>query len=653
MLGISQAQEAIDGGDTSDQEITMNKLSEGNQPLLSDVAAVAFVLEHNGRIGRLKDGDYPENISEEDDAKSLTLESLKEKTKLFFDSHTDRDFVSQSSLTIVSDSNLFQENSRWWSMINHSDSNIHVANPQFDSSTNAIIPNLSNSVNDVINNNIASNTIINNNDNTMNAPSTNTSDNTNNNNSNKKNNSISNNVNNHDSMSTNFHRNRQTRRRSSLLSDITFESDDNNEDDQTTESGDSSWGHSSALLTTARRFAPNYTSSGSCGCGVNNDIIEEEHHDYHEKLKYRDVSTAAPVIPRRRISKNYHGTNRASLNSNSSSLKSAAAKVTSGTNEFEISPSKRSHCNPAYALRAMARGNASSAAPTIPKRTSSHNSKKPAVKNNPILYQIYNASMTSIVSSQISQDTEPSFFEDGSAAAAAAAAYLSTDAKSSQQEEARTVQTALTSLTSHTTETSVLKNLKPDDRRLPRQEVPIESETPPTLPERQNSDNQLPPVFGTFSSFDEDSDEHPSVVHEEEPQDSDSAISTSRRSHHQLPSVPRRKHSGSDKNSSYSSRSSGQRKPAPRLNVTHQAPTIPMRKDSNHSHAHAHAQKSPIPMHSPVIHSNRNAAFNRMRLSPHKPSGQQTMLSQKHRPPTKPTRTSSSTKNRVAAHASN
>ena len=602
MLGISQTQEEIEGGDTIDQEITMNKLSEGNQPLLSDAGAIALVLDHSGRIGRLKDGDCPEqNVYDDDDAKSLTLDCLKEKTKFFFDSQTDRDFVSQSSLTIISDSNLFQENSRWWSMINRSESNFQVATPQFDSSTNEIIPNLSNSINDNVY------------------------------------------VNNHDSINNVIHRSRvshQTRRRSSLLSDVTFESDDMNEDDQTTTSVDSSWGHNSALLTTSRRFAPNYCPSGSGR--VNNEIIEEEHHDYQEKLKPQDNSSSAPAIPRRRISKS-----RKKKNDNSCSLKAAAAKATASTSEFDASASTMPRYNSAYALRAMSRGNASASAPTIPKRTPSHNSKKPSIKNNPVLHQIYNASITSIVSSQISQETEPSFFEDASTAAAAAAAYLSSAATSSQQEDVRTVQTATTS---HTTETSVLKNLQADERRLPKKEVLIESETPPVLPERQSSDNQLPPAtFGTVSSFDEDNDEHPSVVHEE-PQDNDSEIGTSRRTDHQLPSVPRRKSSGSDNYSSYSSHTSGHRKPTSTLNTVHQPPSIPLRKDSNHSDVHDHAQKTPIPMHSPVIQTNRNASYNRMRLSPHNAQGQQTTVSQKHRPPTKPTRTNSSTQNGSAAH---
>lgn len=617
MLGISQA---IDESDTSKREVVMNKLSGGNQALSSD--AGVFV-ENNGRIELLKDGDYSENICDEDDAKSLTLECLGDKSKLGRESQSDRDFVSQSSLTIVSDSNLFQENSQWWSMINNSENISNLAILNLDSSTNMINPNLYNETN----NNNTSPT------NNTNNPNTNTS-----NTSNTTNNIISN----QGSMSNYMHSNRShnpTRRRSSLLSDITFESEDNEDDEQTTESGDSSWANNSALLTTARRFAPNYYPGGNKR--VNNEIIIEEHQDSHEKLKQgRDntATTAAPVIPRRRVSKLYRGQNRLSANNNSSkktgTKKPAAAQA---ADEFDASPSK---INSAYALRAMARGNA--AAPTIPKRTSSHNSKISSSKNNPIVYQIYNASCTSIVSSQISNDTEPSFFEDGSAAAAAAAAYLSSPAAASQQEEARTVQTAITS---HTSDTPVLKN-QGIGRRLPREEYLIESETPPTLPERRNSVNELPPTsFGTLSSFEDDSDEIPSIVHEEEPHD-DSELTASPAnstpSLHRLPCVPIRKRSGSDKASSYSSHSSGNMKPASRLNT--QPPSIPMRKESNH-----HIQKIPITMQAPVIQSNRNAAFNRLRLSPHKSQGHQP--SQKHKPPTKPTRTNSNSNNRSPAPA--
>ncbi len=595
----------------------MNKLSEGNQPLLSD--ALVFV-DHNDRIDRLKDEDYSEHLCDDDDAdaKSLTLESLKEKTRLALESQSDRDFVSQSSLTIVSDSNLFQENSRWWSMINNSENNLAVQH--LDSSINAINPNLNNDSN--------------NNSNTSSPRNTNHVNTTTNNTSNTTNNV----VNNHGSMTNGFRSNRhqgQIRRRSSLLSDITFDSDDNEDDEQTTTSGDSSWANNSALLTTARRFAPNYYPGSSSSNRMNNEIIEEEHQDSKEKLTHgRDyAATAAPVIPRRRISKNYTGQNRISTNSNSSrKARTKTPPTPEAADEFNVS-------HPAYALRAIARGNA--AAPTIPKRTSSHNSKMPSAKNNPMVYQIYNASCTSIVSSQISYDTAPSFFEDGSAAAAAAAAYLSSPAAASQQEEVRTVQSVITS---NTSETPVLKN-QGSERRLPREQPLTDSETPPTLPERQNSVKRLPPIsLGTFSSFEDDSDEMPSVVHEEAAHDSDSATHpiTPKSSRHQLPSVPMRKRSGSDKASSYSSRSSDNRKPAPRINT--QPPSIPMRKESNH-----HVQKSPIPMQSPVIQSNRNAAFNRLRLSPHKSQGCQP--SQKHKPPTKPTRTNSNSNNRSPAMA--
>ena len=588
----------------------MNKLTEGNQTLLSDVDV--FV-DQNGRIGQLKDGDASENICDEDETRSLTLESLKDKPKWTFESQRDRDFVSESSLTIVSDSDLFQENSRWWSMINNSESNsnsnsnsnVNITKQNFDSSTYAVIPHLNNSIND-INNNITGNTSSIYNKNSAITPPPHISNTATNNNKNHNMNH-NNNINNNGNGSSNnfFHGTRnsyQIRRRSSLLSDITIESDDNDDDEQTTTSGDSSWANNSALLTTARRFAPNYCPSGNNR--VNNEFIEEELYDCHEKLKRcRDsaATNAAPVIPRRRISKHYKGPNRSSANINSS-MKAATATAAAGAGEFYFSPSKISRNNPAYRLHVMARGNA--AAPTIPKRTSSHNSKKPSIKHTPILYQIYNASITSIVSSQISHDIEPSFFEDGSVAAEAAAAYLSTHS---------------------------------------REESPIDTEIPPMLPERQDSVNKLPPMtFGTFPSFDDDNDEHPYVVHEEGPLDSDSVASNPKMSSHQLPSIPMRKHSGSDKSSSHLSRTLTNMKPASRLNT--QPPTLPMRKVFNH-----HAQKSPIPMHVPVIQLNRSKAFNQLWLSPHKSQGHQ--LSQKHKPPTKPTRTNSNSNNRSSEWA--
>lgn len=616
MLGINQKQKVIDDSDTNSRDITMNKLIEGNQPVLHDAGVVALVLDHNGRIGRFKEGDCYDNVCEEDDAKSLTLESLKDKTKLGLEHHSDRDFVSQSSLTIVSESNLFQENSRWWSMINHSESNINAMNTYLDASSTAIIPNISNS-NDGVNNNTG-------NTNSKNEKNSNTpftdSSNTKNTNTNRT-------VNNHDNMNNHFHRGRnahQNLRRSSILSEITFGSEDDDEDDEeTTLSGDSSWGQNSALLTTAKRFAPNHYSNGSVA--TNNETIEEEQEDYREKLKSRSNSASAPTIPRRRISKICRPLVHKNVGFDPKTT-SATARTKEG--------------GPAHALRSMAKGDA--IAPRIPKRTSSINSTN--LKNNSSLYLTYSASMASIVSSQISQDTDPSFVDDGSAAAAAAAAYLSTAAKASQQEEVRTVQSVITS---DTAETTLLKNHRIKGRRLSRDEGPIESEIPPMLPERQNSHKQLLIAsYKTHSSFEEDSDVHPPIVLEEESfEDSDSMDSDSKRSNHRLPNVPRRKRSTSEKNASFSSRSSGNTKPLPRK--TQLLPlTIPMHNESNHTHAKA--QESPISKQSPLIHSNRNAALNRMRLSPHKSEGQATM-SQKHRPPTKPTRTNST---RIVAHLS-
>ena len=557
MLGKTQT---IDEGDKSDRERTMNKLSEGNEALFTDATAN----DHpEGRIDRLKDGDFCENLGAEDDAdqKSITLEALKDGLKSVQESQRDRDFVSQSSLTIVSDSDLFLENSRW---------------------LNSSINDLNNHINNNSNNTITTNT-------------------SNNNNSNN--------------IGNNFYNTRSstaTRRRSSLLSDVTFESDDQTDDidAQTTDSNDSSWANNSALLATARRFAPNYIPGGN-----NNETIEEEHHDYHEKLKQsRDgrATTAAPVIPLRRVSASYSG------------------------------PTYGSHN--AKALRAMAKGNA--AAPTIPKRTSSHHSNLPSIqKNNAKVYHMYNASFSSIVDSQISVDTEPSFFEDRSTAVTAAAAYLSYAAMASQSEEVRTVETAITS---HTNDTPKFTN-HGVRRRSSREEAPIEAEMPPVLPERRGSKADFPPSFVISSSFDDDDeDEIPSVVHEEEPQqNTDSAAAhpttnTKTTSHAQPPSIPVRKNSGSQWASGNSKPAQHSPSSPSRLNT--QPPTCPMRKESNH-----HIRRSPNDA-AAAIPSPRIEKFVSQDPSLLVPPGPQP--THKHnKPPTKPTRTNSKTVSRSPASA--
>lgn len=576
-------------GRLKDGEMTMNKLDEDSEHMLSLSESPTAYVHHDVKIGLLKDSDLCDNLLEEDDAdqKSITLESIKEKTILgMMESQRDRDFVSESSLTIVSDSALFLENSRWWSVINQSESNGDIVNPNLDNSINATIPHLYSSINEIHNNN--------NNTNTSNSTSNSNSSNIHNTPTTHSSHTV--NIN-HNSISNYFHTRNPTRRRSSLLSDITFESDDHDEDAQTAESGDSSWANGSALLASGRRFCP----------GVNEEIIEEEHHDYVQQLKQgkpgrecrraKSATTAAPAMPRRRVS------SRASTNS-SHNVKAAAIAATAvggGADDFDASITKITHGNHAYAFRTMGRG--SSAAPTIPKRTSSHNNKLPSIKNNAMLHPLYNASYAhSIADSKTSHSTEPSFFEDGSAAAAAAAAYLSSKAKSEKEDG--------------------------DGRGMSREEVP---ETPPTLPERRQSVNDHPSSFGTFSSFEEE-DETPSVVHEEELNDSDSAVTGSKTSHH-LPKIPLRKRSGSGKNYSGSTRSAGIRKPAQRspsrLNNT-QPPTCPMRKDSSHF-----LRNGPI---APVINkAPRNAEFSLL-LSPHQP---QVQPSHKHKPPTKPMRTNS------------
>jgi hypothetical protein len=469
MLGRSQT---IEEGDKSNRERTMNKLSEDNEALFTDATTTNDHPE--GRIGRLKDGDFCEFLGEEDDAdqKSITLEALKDASKSVQESQRDRDFVSQSSLTIVSDSDLFLENSRW-----------------LNSSTNDL-----------------NNHINNNSNNRNNTPTTNTSNNSNNN-----------------SISNHFHNTRRltaTRRRSSLLSDVTFESDDQTDDidAQTTDSNDSSWANNSALLATARRFASNYIPGGN-----NNETIEEEYHDYHEKLKQsRDgrATTAAPVIPLRRVS-------------------------------------------------------------------------------------------------------------------------------ASQQEEVRTVETALTS---HTNDTAKL-TYHGARRRSSREDVPVEAETPPVLAERRGSKADFRPSFVISSSFDDDDEgKIPSVVHEEEPHHSTDSASahpttnTKTTIQAQPPIIPVRKNSVSQwvsekiKPAQHSSSPSSSRS---RLNT--QPPTCPMRKDSNH-----HIRRSPndaataIP--SPCIEKFESQDPSLVIVPPGlQPSHK------RNKPPTKPTRTNSKTVSRSPA----
>jgi len=577
----------------------MNKLSDDNKPLHTDADHV----HPDGRISRLKGGEfYEKRLGEEDDIdqRSLTLESLRDRPK---SSQRDRDFVSESSLSIVSDRDLFQENSRWWSMINNSHSNnINVANPVTNASTDVISAEPNTSINNTSphntnNGNTTSSTIANNNS---------TSNNTN--------------ANNHL-----YNARSPTRRRSSLLSDITFESYEHISDDidaHTTDSTDSSWANSSALLATARRFASNYDPGSN-----SNETIEEEHYDFYEKLKQdRDTSkaayatTAAPVIPRRRVSK---GPNRLAANSN------RIFKATADADEFDAIPSKSTRYNQA-ALRAMNRGNA--AAPTLPQRTSSHSSKLPSMKKNPMIYHMYNtshnASYSSFVDSLVSQDTDPSFFEDGSAAAAAAAAYLSSAAVTSQQAEVGTVHTADGS---DTADTPVLTN-QVDGRRFFREEPLIDSETPPLLPERRES---VLSSLTKFSYYEEQEDELPSTVHEEQSQDSDSAnhLNNTKMSN-QPPSIPLRKHSNSRRKYSNSPRYSANRTSTqhPQSRLNNQPPTCPMRKDSNH-----HIRRIP---NAQAISTHRNGKLvpRDPSLSHHQPQSQP---SHKHKPPTKPMRTNS------------
>jgi len=586
----------------------MNKLRGDNEPVSAGAADGHPV----GRICRLKDGDYCDVLGgEEDDIdqKSLTLETLQEKSKSTRESIRDRDFVSESSLTIISDSDLFQENSRWWSMINASDSNSNVGNPNHNSSMNALNSYLGSSINDANNQTI----------NHSNTPATNTS------NTNNNNNSISN----------HFYNTRSpTRRRSSLLSDITFESDEHDDDANTTESNDSSFNNSAALLATARRFAPNYHSSANSGNSKNNETIEEEFYDYQQQLndgrgisKMPSGTTAAPVIPRRRVSVSHSGPSFVATNTNPKVR--AAPTATDDTKAAMMT-----HLNHAVTLRSIARGNA--AAPSVPKRTSSHSSKIPAVQKNALIYQMYNASFSStIVDSQISHETEPSFFEDGSAAAQAAAAYLSSAAIASQQEEVRTVQSAISS---HTTDTPVFKN-QGNRRTL---SPSTDEETPPILPARRGSVAAVPSSLGTLSSFEDDEDDSPSVVHEEEPQDSDSASNTTdSKTCRKAPSLPMRKRSSSDKHQSGPERSYSKPTQHPQSQLNTQPPTCPMRKESDH-HAGRFPSASAIP-------SPRLCRSPKPLLSPRHQKQQEGRPSQMHKPPTKPMRTNSSTNERSPA----
>merc|ERR1719162_1816164 len=180
-------------------------------------------------------------------------------------------------------------------MINNSNSNIAIQTLSSSINTNTLtLTNLNSSMNNINYHNI--------NNSTSNANSiTNT---TINNNSVSNNNSTSTHTSNH------FYNARSpTRRRSSLLSDITIESDEQVFDDidaHTTDSNDSSWANNSALLIeTVSRFSPIYSPGGN----GSSETIEEEHYEYKEQLKQdretckaSSATTAAPVIPRRRVS---------------------------------------------------------------------------------------------------------------------------------------------------------------------------------------------------------------------------------------------------------------------------------------------------------------------------------------------------------------
>ena len=594
MLGVSQT---IEEGDSSSKHRTMNKLREDNAPVQTEAIHVL----PDRRLSRLKDGEfYERHHVEEDDADhiSLTLESLRDRSKSIHESHRDRDLVSESTFTIVSDSNLFQENSRWWSMIDNSHSNNSngaAPNPSRNISTSAI-----NGSTSTFNNTSNPNTNTNTNNGT---PTSTTIANT----------GMNNSANNNNTTNNHFYNARSpTRRRSSLLSDITFESDEHIPDDidaHTTDSTDSSWANNSALLATSRRFAPNYYPGGG-----NNETIEEEIHDYHEQLKQgRDAvkassaTTAAPVIPRRRVSATHKGPQKVPATSTNT------LKGPTDADEFD---SKMNQYN--VALRGIARGNA--AAPTIPQRTSSHSSKMSGMKKNAMTHHLYHTSHSSVVDSLISHDTAPSFFEDGSAAAAAAAAYLSSAATASPQEG--TVDTAASF---HTTDTPVLTNKV--DGNLSREETAIESETPPVLPERRES---VPLSLTNFSSFEEEEDETPPTVYEEQSQD----FYLNTKPSNQPPSIPLRKHSNSRRKYSNSPRCSGNRKSMQhsQSRFDNQPPTCPMRKDSNHL-----VRRTPDVA---AIASHRIKKF--VPRDPSLPQHQpQSQPSQKHKPPTKPMRTNS------------
>jgi len=616
MLGVSRT---TVNRDKINRERIMNTLSEDNEPLLADVANA----HPDGRICRLKNGDFCDDLGEEDDAdqKSLTLDCLKEKSKTSRESIRDRDFVSESSLSIVSDADLFHDNSPWWSMMNNSNSNIDIQTLSSSINTNTLtLTNLNSSMNNINYHNI--------NNSTSNVNSiTHT---TINNNSVSNNNSISTSTH----ASNHFYNARSpTRRRSSLLSDITIGSDDQVSDDidaHTTDSNDSSWANNSALLVeTVSRFSPIYSPGG-------NETIEEEHFEYKEQLKQdretckaSSATTAAPVIPRRRVSATrvsatYKGSKRAVANINHNHRATAAVTA---ANDFVSAKSTMTRYSNVAAIRAMARGNA--AAPTIPQRTPSHHSKLPPINKNAMIYQMYNASFESIPDSQTSYETEPSepsFFEDRSAAAAAAAAYLSSASIASQQEEVRTVQTAITS---SSTDTPVLTN-QCDESKLSRKEYLVDSTMPLIIPERRES---VPMAFATIPSFDEDEDEDeeiPSIVDEELTHDSDLAIHpTTTKTSNQPPTIPLRTRSGSEKKYADSPRSSGNRK---LKLVDTQPPTCPMRKVSNHHTRWNHSLAAILsPRHAKVV-------LQGDLLSQHQPQGHPSL---KHKPPTKPTRTNS------------
>lgn len=274
-------------------------------------------------------------------------------------------------------------------------------------------------------------------------------------------------------------------RRTSTLSDITFDSEDHafpdDTDAHTTDSNDSSWANGyAALLTTARHFAP-HSNLGT--------TIEENRQSTRSSAGNRSSSatTDAPVIPQRRVSVKC--------------IRPPAAN--SKTLERLQSPQQsKNYC------RSPTKGNA--APPSIPKRSVS----------NKFLSNNYTAKTDDVTTTIFSQSSEAivSIHEDGGPDSPRS---ISTSGTNSDQQDA----TATTPSPASHTQASTLSEIpiggtekgeiyhdqrKPKLFRLSREDIAglVPSADPPILPERRAS-GYIPPrcfvlPYGSGETLDEE-----------------------------------------------------------------------------------------------------------------------------------------------------